>query len=286
MKRSQISIRDPFILLDKDTYYLYGTRSQTAWTDGTGFDVYVSKDLENWEGPKVIYEKTKDFWADKEYWAPECIKYNDRFYLFATLGSHTKKKGVQVFVSDKPDGNFEPLSQHTLTPEDWNCLDATIYMEGDKKYMVFSHSLPEEPKGAIMYVELSEDMKEMVSTPETLFYTKDAPWTRPIPFAKEEFGLDGDNYFSDGPYLFYNDKNELCMLWSSWSEKGYAMGVSVSDSGHIEGPWIHQEMPRYFGGGHGMVFADKGGSRFVLWHSPNDFSKERPYFISLEEFMK
>ena len=45
-----INIRDPFVLYEDGTYYMYGTRGSEAWTDkSTGLDVYVSNDLENWE---------------------------------------------------------------------------------------------------------------------------------------------------------------------------------------------------------------------------------------------
>ena len=126
-------------------------------------------------------------------------------------------------------------------------------------------------------------MTGLASEPQTLFHAEDAPWTRSIPFAKEEFGLDGDNYFSDGPYLFYNDSRQLCMLWSSWSERGYAMGISVSESG-ITGPWHHAPKAAYYGGGHGMVFQTNAGEEYVVWHAPNEAQKEHPRFMLMEEF--
>ena len=33
-----------------------------------------------------------------------------------------------------------------------------------------------------------------------LFSAAEAPWARPIPFAKAEFDMGGDVYFTDGPY--------------------------------------------------------------------------------------
>ena len=48
MKLTDIHIRDPFVLLHEDKYYLYGTRGATCWGEADGFDVYVSEDLENW----------------------------------------------------------------------------------------------------------------------------------------------------------------------------------------------------------------------------------------------
>ena len=52
MKSNEINIRDPYILPYDGKYYLYGTRSETAFVgQAYGFDVYVSDDLENGEGP-------------------------------------------------------------------------------------------------------------------------------------------------------------------------------------------------------------------------------------------
>ena len=35
--------------------------------------------------------------------------------------------------------------------------------------------------------------------PVTLFSAAEAKWAKPVPFAKAEFGMDGDVYFTDGP---------------------------------------------------------------------------------------
>ena len=71
MKAHDINIRDPFILLDGGKYYMYGTRGATAWSEADGFDVFVSADLENWEGPFVCFHNDGSFWATRDYWAPE-----------------------------------------------------------------------------------------------------------------------------------------------------------------------------------------------------------------------
>ena len=39
MKLSDIHIRDPFVLLHEDKYYLYGTRGATCWGEADGFDI-------------------------------------------------------------------------------------------------------------------------------------------------------------------------------------------------------------------------------------------------------
>ena len=74
------------------------------------------------------------------------------------------------------------------------------------------------------------------------------------------------------------------IIWSSWGDHGYSVGIAVSDSGDIKGPWHHLEAPLFpENGGHGMVFTDlEGRTRYVL-HYPNDFYKERPTFYYLKE---
>lgn len=86
MKTSEVNIRAPFILAYEGKYYLYGTRSATCWGPADGFDCYVGSDLENWEGPIEIFHRPEGFFADREYWAPECVHYQGLFYLITTFG--------------------------------------------------------------------------------------------------------------------------------------------------------------------------------------------------------
>ena len=63
-----IQIRDPFIYCDplSRKYYMYGTTDRDCWGGpGVGFDVYVSDDLQSWEGPFVEHSDgavTPDEW--------------------------------------------------------------------------------------------------------------------------------------------------------------------------------------------------------------------------------
>lgn len=282
MKTEEINIRDPFVLLDNGVYYLYGTRGATAWTDANGFDVYVSEDLQNWSNPIEIFHRPDDFWATSNFWAPECIKYKDKYYFLATFGGVNRKKGIQILESDKPTGPFVPLTREPITPKEWQCLDGTIFLDRENTpWLVFSHSVPEVLRGAICAAKLSDDFMTMVSPPKVLFYADTAPWSVPIPFGKTEFGVNEDAYFSDGPYLFYNRENKLSMLWSSWGDKGYSMGISISASQNLDGPWIHQKTPVKTNGGHGMVFKDKTGRTLLAYHTPNENRKEHPAFEEL-----
>lgn len=277
MKRNEIGIRDPYILFTEDTYYMYGTRNQTTWGPADGFDVYVSKDLEDWDGPVEIFHNDGSFWATENYWAPECIFYEGSYYLIATFGHPDRTKGIQILKADRPTGPFLPFTDGPITPADWNCIDGTVSIDSDKTpWLIFSHSLPEEPRGAMCAAKLKADLSGFEAPATTLFYADEAPWAQPIPFAKAEFGLDGDAYFSDGPFVFHAEDGTLCMIWSSWGQNGYAVGIARSESGSILGPWKHDARPLHAeNGGHGMILRTREGAQKLVLHYPNDRFMER-----------
>lgn len=276
LKTTEINIRDPYILPYQNKYYLYGTRSKTCWSNADGFDCYISSDLENWEGPIEIFHKPKDFFATEKYWAPECNYYNGSFYIFCTFASPNQKTGMYVLKSERPDGPYEVYGER-LTPEDWACIDGTFYVEDEKPYLVYSHTFEDIPEGEYLAVELTEDLSRCAGEPIRLFSAIDAVWAQPIPFAKERMGIDGEIYLTDGPCVVPLAEGGLGISWSSWSKSGYAVGLAVSESGKLKGPWRQQEAPIYQDdGGHGMFFKTLDGEMHFVMHSPDTHFEEHP----------
>ncbi len=282
MKREEINIRDPYVLLYEGTYYLYGTRSESCWGECEGLDCYRSTDLKNWEGPFEVFHRPDGFFADRSYWAPEVYNYNGSFSMLCTFGSTDRKKAVYLLRSAGPLGPFLPVGDKPLTPPHWTAIDGSLCFEGEEPWLVFSHSFEDEPRGDMCAVKLSADLSEPVAEPILLFSAADAPWARPVPFAKAEFGMDGDLFFTDGPCIYRMPDGSVECLWASWSDRGYAVGAAVSDNGSIIGPWKHQE-ERFFpeNGGHGMLFEDKSGRLLYTLHYPNDRYKEHPVFFEV-----
>ena len=285
MKLHEINIRDPYVLLHEGTYYLYGTRSATCWGEADGFDCYTSGDLTEWDGPFEVFHRPDGFFADRNYWAPECYFHEGKFYLLTTFGAEARKKGIYVLTADAPLGPFVPASDTPLTPADWTCIDGSLYWdENGTPWLLFSHSFEDTPDGDMCAVALSSDLTCCVSAPAVLFSAKDAPWATPVPFAKAEFNMDGDVYFTDGPCVHKMTNGPLVMLWSSWSKRGYAVGTALSPSGNIGGPWEHRDVPLFpENGGHGMLFRDKAGQLLYTLHYPNDKLCEHPIFEAVAE---
>ena len=77
-----------------------------------------------------------------------------------------------------------------------------------------------------------------------------------------------NNYVTDGPYLSKMSNGKILMLWSSFGDDGYAMGMAVADK--IDGEWKHIEKPIITkNGGHGMIFEDYQRKLFIVYHQPN-----------------
>ncbi len=278
MKLNEINIRDPFILLHEGKYYLFGSRAGERGSCQMGFDCYISTDLENFSEPIPAFSYREGFFCKREYWAPEVHFYNGKFYMFATFHPENQCRGTFILVSDKPEGPYAMHSER-ITPSDWECLDGTLLIENGEPYMVFCHEWSQIGNGTVCGIKLSPDLKKVVGEPFLMFDAKSAPWVGNI--------NGGENYVTDGPFMVNKDGKLYC-LWSSFGKcgfvGGYAVGLVVSESGSVKGPWNHKDTPLYDkDGGHGMLFKTKEGEELFTFHAPNrPAGAERPCFIKLD----
>ena len=281
MKLNEINIRDPFVLKHEGQYYMYGSRVKESypgapWGAQTGFDVYKSKDLENWGEPKSVFEIPESFWATKDAWAPEVHFYNGRFYMLASFGAENNRRATQALVSDSPEGPFQVFGE-PLTPPDWMCLDGTLYVEDDIPYLIFSHEWLQVGDGQIAMVRLQEDLSAAVGEPKVLFRASESGWAEAIVSGNAK------GIITDGPWLV-KDGEELVMFWSSFHEGCYAVGMAVSESGKLAGPWKHLDNLLFEkDGGHGMLFESLEKKLYFTFHQPNTPQLERPCFFEIEK---
>lgn len=284
LKRSEIFIRDPYILAEKktSTYYMYSSSYGYKGMSGKrmGVVVYKSKDLENWEGPRQVFETGAGFWADTSHgcWAPEVHLYKGSYYLFVTFTNsriqlgHTipgrpdsvvVRRATVILKSESPEGPFAPVSQQAETPADWMGLDGTLVIEKGKPMMVFCHEWIQVKDGTIEMVPLKTDLSALIKKPNTLFKASEAAWVA-------ELNLHAGGYITDGPAFYKNKRGQLIMLWSSFGKNGYAVGQAVSVSGNIKGPWRQEPIPLFDGdGGHPSLFTTFEGKLLMSIHQPN-----------------
>lgn len=284
MKLNEIHIRDPFILVEDDKYYLYGSRGPEAWGKCTGLDVYVSDDLEDWSEPVEVFNGTGGFWSDTNYWAPEVHKYRGSYYMFASFISDTRRRGTQILKADSPMGPFLPHSDGPVTPAEWECLDGTLYVENGKPYIVFCHEWTQVRDGEMCVMELTEDLKAPAAPPVLLFKASEPSWSTGYGNSDLQTDRSERSYVTDGPFLYKTAGDRLIMIWSSFSEGEYCEGLAYSDNGSISGNWEHDDRLLFAkDGGHGMLFMDKNGTLKFICHQPNQTPDERPVMVDITE---
>jgi len=288
MKKSEIQIRDPYIFVDQQekSYYMFGTTDLNCWRGpGDGFNCYKSSDLEEWEGPIPAFRPTAGFWGKENFWAPEVHQFNGRFYMFATFIADGHKRATQILSADKVTGPYTPHADHPVTPEHWQCLDGTLHVDEDgTPWIIFCHECVQIHDGSICSMKLTPDLKEAAARPIFLFNASEAQWVKPHSGPETDPTLRFKTYVTDGPFLYRMNDGTLLMLWSSIGSKGYAMGVSRSESGHLLGPWHHDPNPIWAEDGcHGMIFKTVEGQLMLTFHSPNKTPNERAVFIEIEE---
>lgn len=275
MNIDDINIRDPFVLKDGDTYYLYGTRAVNFGKNTAGFDVYSSNDLIEWRGPQVCLDSNKYNLNRDVNWAPEVHKYNSRFYMFATFTKENGLRGVYILSADNPTGPFKPYSNGAVTPDEWECLDGTFYLsKNGKPYLVFCHEHTQIINGTVCYLELSKDLKQAVSESVCIFSGSSPEWADKKP--------QGEHYITDGPFMFRTKTDELLLIWSTFIKGKYAQCAAKSDNGEIDGIFTHLPPIVTNDGGHGMIFSF-GEKLMLTFHTPNKTLMERPVFKEIED---
>lgn len=293
---ADLYFRDPFIMpvAKNHTYYMYrssSTRDGEGHEVG-GVEVYESKDLKTWHGPRQVCVLPENNWSRGGIWAPEVHEYKGKYYLFATVNSDVvwKKsvagwpdyiwRGTQVMVSKSPLGPFVPLSSQQTTPADQMALDGTLWVEDGKPYMVYCHEWVQVVDGAMCLLPLSDDLSHAAGSPQTLFHASAAPWST---------GTDNGpslprSYVTDGCFLYRTHTDRLLMIWSSFYNGQYAIGIAESVTGHVAGPWRQQAEPLFSkDGGHAMIFRRFDGMPCIVLHQPNSGGAERAYIYELED---
>ena len=289
-----INIRDPYIMpVEKEgVYYMYASSGVTENGKHYGGVVaYKSRDLKTWEGPVRVFTVPHDNYLTGSVWAPEVHKYKGKYYLFATLNSDVRWKGpkaghpaynhraTQIFWSKSPEGPFLPFEgKAPHTPLDEMCLDGTLWVENGTPYMIYCHEWVEVADGEMDLVELEKDLSAPVGNPQRLFCASAAEWST-------GGGKEGNKtYVTDGCFLYRSKTGKLLMMWSSFKDGVYAVGLAESDTGKIIGPWRQQKEPIFINGGHSMLFTDFEGRLCLVLHSPNSpGGKERAKIFEVED---
>lgn len=277
------SIRDPFVVVTDDAYYLYGSDVSRGW-DGCTWACYKNTGelSDKWTPtPALVYEKP--IAALKQCWAPEVHKYKGAYYMFGSyFSSVTNHRGCTVLKSQSPEGPFVEITDGVVTPSDWDAIDGTLYLdESGAPWLIFVHewTSTDDKVGRMAVARLSDDLTALISEPKELFRADSPSWT--------------NSGCTDGPFIYKTNDGQLLMLWSNFVNRTYCVGIARSRDGRIDGEWTQDETLLFSkeitgneDGGHGMIFTDRDGKKYLSIHSPNratEAVKEEAIFVPVSE---
>jgi len=166
---------DPAPLVFNDTVFLYTSHDED---DALGFKMqnwllYTSTDMVNWTDHGVV-ASLKDFkWVpyDNGAWAPQCIRRNNKFYMYCPMPNGI---GIGVLVSDTPYGPFKDPIGKPLIKNSTHDIDPTVLIDDDgQAYLYWGNP-------NLYYVKLNEDMVsysgEIVNEPTKPANYQEGPW--------------------------------------------------------------------------------------------------------------
>ena len=270
-KRENLRIRDPFIFVRDNKYYLLGTTGTDPWIKGSDLILYESEDLENFR-EKCAMVKKEYLEGYKNIWAPELHEYKGKYYLIFSVFKEEKGRGSIIFVSDDLNGNFKPLTGEYVTPQNWGCLDATLFIFGGAPYLCFSNEwttpITGDGDGSLFIARLSHDLKRIEDKPKKIVSGKYSGAAIQIDDGKNTFG-----YVAEGPYL-YEENGKIVLLWSTYTKTGYSVFRCVSENG-VYGDYTIEKKIFEKDGGHCMRFTDLQGKPHLVLHQPNFAPMER-----------
>ena len=284
MRTEELRVRDPYVVVYNDTYYMYRSGENSS------IFVHKSSDLKEWDEGTVVYTLSKDSWGIKDLWAPEVHLYKGKYYMFLSLLGKSGLRGTEISVCDTPEGMFTPLTNKSATPEERSCIDGTLYVEDGVPYIVYSADWPfnyvkerDCYVGEIWAQRLTEDLTERVGDAFLLFKSDEAPCSK-IPNICNYEGKDVTRYGSDAPFLQKLSDGTLYLTWSPYPDKTYIVAAAISENGSIKGKWTHLDKPLFDGhGGHAMFFKDLDGKLKMCIHCPERPPFERALFLDVCE---
>ena len=275
LQKTVCEIRDPFILSENGVYYMYGTGWQ--YYKNTSGDINGE-----WTGPysMVDWNRISEILPDYEQqcWAPEVYKYGDAYYAITTYNSSERGgsdgthkydgRGTVILRAETPEGPFTRWSDGLITPDTWDCIDGTLYVDDEgQPWLFFVHewTSTDGEGGKFACAKLSSDLKTLVSEPKDVFSTGGV---------------------TDGCFIYTAANGDLLSLWSTYDDDyGYCVNVIRSKNG-IDGDWLFDSIlySSCYGaesGGHGMLFTDSDGRMKMSFHIDSD--KNYAAFINVKE---
>ncbi|MFC3336117.1 arabinan endo-1,5-alpha-L-arabinosidase [Flavobacterium palustre] len=283
-----ISVHDPVMIKQKDTYYLYCT--------GRGISVFSSKDLKNWNPEPAVFNE-KPTWVDaivpdfkNHIWAPDISFHNNQYYLYYSVSAFAKNTSAIALATnttlDPKDPSYKWVDhgiviQSIPNRDLWNAIDPNLtFDENNTPWLAFGSFWE-----GLKMVKLNADLSSIAQPQE--WYT--------ISKRKRTFELQDTNPGDaalEAPFIF--KKNGYYYQFLSWDlccrGKESTYKVVVGRSKNITGPYVDKDGKllnegggtlvvqgdeNFYGVGHNSAYTFDGVD-YIVYHAYEVKNNGRP----------
>jgi arabinan endo-1,5-alpha-L-arabinosidase len=243
-----ISVHDPVMAKQNDTYYIFCT--------GRGISVWSSTDMKEWkreqpvfsEPPKWAVEAVNGFRG--HIWAPDISFYNGKYYLYYSVSSFGKNTSCIGLATNKTLDPNDPefkwtdhgkVIQSIPDKTNWNAIDPNLIVGVDgTPYLSFGSFWD-----GLKLVKMNRDATapaEDINTIQTIASRKKI-LTDPNPPAIDDNPKDAGGNAIEAPFIFKKGKYYYLFASIDYCCKGvnssYKMIVGRSET--IPGPYLDKE---------------------------------------------
>jgi len=234
---------DPTVIRWRGTYYLYPT------LDGTGYDVWTSRDLVRWEKRGKCFTDARG-----GVWAPDVFHHasgDGRFYLYYTVDDRERHKAIGVAVAEHPLGPFRDVAKLAAP-----AIDAHLFRDDDGGLFLYYVDLSAGFR--IMARRMADPMTPVGEPVEVIRPTE--PWEK------------AHGHVTEGPWMLKR-RGVYYLMYSGSGADGpdYAIGYATARSPmgpftkHPGNP-IAKRGDGVLGPGHHCVIAAPSGKLWMVYH--------------------
>ena len=250
--KSQIPLADPYILLEGDTYYAYGTN------DANGIRCYTSDDLRVWKYEGLALNKTNT--TEKQwFWAPEVYRIGNKYIMYYSANEH-----LYAATASSPKGPFKQVGSYQMEKLIGNekCIDSHVFIDEDSTAYIFFVRFTDG--NCIWQAKLSDDFITPVEGTLRKCFAASQSWELKMGRINE-----GPNIIKQGRryYLTYSGNH--------YESQDYAVGYAYTTN-IATGTWtkytnnpILRRWDDLVGTGHHSLFYDKEGALRIVFHTHN-----------------
>ena len=269
---SEVPLADPYILLDGDTYYAYGTN------DPDGIAVWTSTDLLRWTKRATLALHKEQTSERQWFWAPEVYRLNDRYYMFYSANEH-----LYVATATSPLGPFRQqgscMTKAMLGDE--KCIDSSLFIDDDGQAWLFFVRFTDG--NCIWMCQLNDD------------YTTLRPASLKKCINVSQSWEDRMGRVNEGPFVLkHGGIYYLTYSGNDYRSQDYAVGYAQSRTLSASTSWskytgnpIVRRVEDLLGTGHHSFFTDKEGRLRIVFHAHHSASEVAPrlMYIGTMEFV-